>query len=73
MRAEGDYFFYHHTTADTVTLLDSDQMDRSAAVLAVTAYAVAMLDTKLPRGGPTALQSPLGQAPCAGLPEFLLP
>jgi hypothetical protein len=58
MRAEGDYFFYHHTTADTVTLLDSDQMDRSAAVLAVTAYAVAMLDTKLPRGGPYALQPP---------------
>lgn len=33
-------------------------MDRAAAVFAVTAYAVAMLDTKLPRGGGIALQPP---------------
>eukprot|EP01052_Picozoa_sp_SAG31_P004308 SAG31_NODE_177_length_21310_cov_8.894064_12_plen_211_part_00 len=52
------YFFYHHTQADTVSVLDSDQMDKSAAVLAVTAYAVAMLDERLPRGGDAALQSP---------------
>jgi len=57
-RFQGDYFFYHHTTADTMTILDSDQMDRSAAVFAVTAYAVAMLDAKLPRDGTVALQSP---------------
>ena len=60
-RFQGDYFFYHHTTADTVTILDSDQMDRSAAVFAVTAYAVAMLDAKLPRvgaGNAVALQTP---------------
>ena len=56
-RFQGDYFFYHHTEADTVSVLDSDQMDRSAAVLAVTAFAVAMLDAKLPRG-PAALQPP---------------
>ena len=46
---QGDYFFYHHTQADTVSVLDSDQMDKSAAVVAVTAFAVAMLPAKLPR------------------------
>ena len=25
---QGDYFFYHHTDADTMSVLDPDQMDR---------------------------------------------
>eukprot|EP01065_Artemidia_motanka_P029752 TRINITY_DN35835_c0_g1_i1.p1 TRINITY_DN35835_c0_g1~~TRINITY_DN35835_c0_g1_i1.p1 ORF type:complete len:569 (+),score=216.06 TRINITY_DN35835_c0_g1_i1:66-1772(+) len=46
---QGDYFNYHHTTSDTSSVVDPAQMDRCAAVWAVTAYAVANLDDMLPR------------------------
>jgi hypothetical protein len=48
--AEGDYFFFHHTEGDTMTVLDSAQMDKAAATVAVHAYAAAMLSEMMPRG-----------------------
>eukprot|EP00667_Euglena_gracilis_P005276 EG_transcript_5312 len=47
---QGDYFFFHHTDGDTMSVLDTDQMDRAVAVLAVYAYLVASLPEPLPRG-----------------------
>ena len=47
---QGDYFFYHHTIGDTVSVLSSEQMDRASATLAVHAYAYANLEHLLPRG-----------------------
>ena len=32
---QGDYFFFHHTAGDNMIVLDSDQMDRASAVVAV--------------------------------------
>ena len=49
---QGDYFFFHHTAGDNMIVLDSDQMDRASAVVAVHAYAMASLSEKLPRGPP---------------------
>ena len=49
---QGDYFFFHHTAGDNMLVLDSDQMDRASAVVAVHAYAMASLSEKLPRGPP---------------------
>eukprot|EP01062_Namystynia_karyoxenos_P067208 TRINITY_DN61104_c0_g1_i1.p1 TRINITY_DN61104_c0_g1~~TRINITY_DN61104_c0_g1_i1.p1 ORF type:complete len:570 (+),score=165.13 TRINITY_DN61104_c0_g1_i1:88-1797(+) len=46
---QGDYFNYHHTTSDTVSVQDPVQMDRCAATWAIAAYAVANLDDMLPR------------------------
>eukprot|EP00667_Euglena_gracilis_P005230 EG_transcript_5262 len=71
---QGDYFFYHHTDADTVAVLDSDQMDRAAAVLAVYAYLAASVPDPLPQGNfvPQLPASPLPNAggllgqPCVG-------
>ena len=41
MPAAGDYFFYHHTEGDTMTVLDREQMDIAAATVAVHAYGTA--------------------------------
>jgi carboxypeptidase Q len=46
---QGDYFFYHHSDADTMEIMDSDQLDRATAMWAVYAYVVANLDEMLPR------------------------
>ena len=49
----GNYFFFHHTSADTMTTIDSDDMDTNTAMYAAIAYVVADLDDMLPReGGP---------------------
>ena len=47
---QGDYFFYHHTEGDTMTVLDPDQMDLAVATVAVHAFAAANLNSMLPRG-----------------------
>ena len=46
----GDYFFFHHTEGDTMTVLDSDQMDIAVATVAVHAFAAANLESMMPRG-----------------------
>jgi len=43
------YFWYHHSPADTIDKVDPEQAQRSAAAMAVWAYAVASLDVLLPR------------------------
>jgi len=43
------YFWFHHSHADTMTVLDPNQMDYCAATWAVTAYTVANLPSLLPR------------------------
>ena len=44
-----EYFYFHHTNGDTMTVQDPDAMDLCAAVWAVVAYTVADLDELLPR------------------------
>jgi carboxypeptidase Q len=44
-----NYFDFHHSNGDTMTVLNSTDMDLAAAVWAVTAYVVADLDDMLPR------------------------
>jgi carboxypeptidase Q len=46
-----DYFFYHHTRADAMTMMDRDVLDRATVLWATTIYTVAMLDDMLPRTG----------------------
>jgi len=43
------YFWYHHTAADTIDKLDPTQLQLSAAAMGVWTYAIAQLDTLLPR------------------------
>jgi carboxypeptidase Q len=43
------YFWYHHSNGDTMEVLNTDEVDRCAAVWAVHAYTVANLDGLLPR------------------------
>jgi carboxypeptidase Q len=45
----GNYFFFHHTAADTMTTIDSLDMDLNTAMYAVIGYVVADLDELLPR------------------------
>src|SRR6267142_1531192 len=45
------YFFYHHTAADTLDKIVPHELAENAAVVAVTAYALANMEAKLPRGG----------------------
>lgn len=44
-----DYFFYHHSNADTMTVIKPDDIDLSSITWAVTALGVANLDAMLPR------------------------
>jgi carboxypeptidase Q len=46
---DGDYFWYHHTDADTVDKVDPRDLARSVAMLAVMAFVVADLPERLPR------------------------
>jgi carboxypeptidase Q len=46
---EGNYFWYHHTDADTVDKIDPRDMAKSVAMLAVMAYVVADMPDRLPR------------------------
>ncbi len=43
------YFNYHHTAADTLDKIDPHHLAENAAVMAVTAYALANLEVPLPR------------------------
>lgn len=43
------YFWYHHTEADTIDKLSSEQLQRCAAALAVWTYSIANLNSLLPR------------------------
>ncbi len=43
------YFNYHHTAADTLDKIDPHALGENAAVMAVTAYALANLEVPLPR------------------------
>ena len=44
-----DYFFYHHSNGDTMTVLDPDEMDQCAALWTIVSYCIANLDEMLPR------------------------
>ena len=43
------YFNYHHTAADTLDKIVPRELQENAAVVAVTAYAVANAEQPLPR------------------------
>ena len=43
------YFWFHHTAADTVDKVDSRELSRCAAAMAVMAFFVADAPEKLPR------------------------
>ena len=43
------YFNYHYTAADTFDKIDPHALGENAAVMAVTAYALANLEVPLPR------------------------
>ena len=47
--ADTKYFWYHHTDADTVDKLDPKEVAQCAAVMAIMAYVVADMPTRLPR------------------------
>lgn len=44
-----NYFTYHHTSADTMAMMDKNDMDLNTAMYAALAYVVADLDEMLPR------------------------
>jgi carboxypeptidase Q len=46
-----EYFWYHHTDADTLDKLDPEEVARCVAAMAVMAYVVADLPESLLRGG----------------------
>jgi len=47
--ANEKYFWFHHSEGDMINILDSREMDLSAAVWSIMAYAVADSDEMLPR------------------------
>ena len=47
--ANSKYFYFHHTNGDAMTVQDPDAMYLCAAVWAVVAYTVAVLDEMLPQ------------------------
>ncbi|XP_052275920.1 carboxypeptidase Q-like isoform X2 [Dreissena polymorpha] len=47
--ANDNYFYYHHTNGDTMTVQDPIAMNLCSAVWAVTAFVVADMDDMLPR------------------------
>jgi carboxypeptidase Q len=50
LRVDGsEYFWYHHTNADTIDKLDPHEMNLCVAAMAVVAYVVADMDQRLPR------------------------
>ncbi len=43
------YFWYHHTEADSISMMNSEELDLCAALFAVTSYVLSDLPDKLPR------------------------
>ncbi len=43
------YFWYHHTHADTISVIDRDELNQCVAALAVMSYAIADAPERLPR------------------------
>jgi carboxypeptidase Q len=49
-RIENDkYFYYHHSHADTMTALKSEDMDKQSAALAILMYVLGDMNERLPR------------------------
>jgi carboxypeptidase Q len=46
-----NYFDYHHSSGDAMTMLNADDLDKCTALWAIVAYTVANLDELLPRTG----------------------
>jgi carboxypeptidase Q len=46
---DSQYFWYHHTDADMMTMINRDDFRRCIATMAVMAYVLADMDTPLPR------------------------
>ncbi|XP_066142233.1 carboxypeptidase Q-like [Euwallacea fornicatus] len=49
LNANSRYFWFHHTAADTMDVLNSDNLDKAAAVWAVVSYVIADLNDEFPR------------------------
>ncbi|XP_071798668.1 carboxypeptidase Q-like [Asterias amurensis] len=49
LNRNNDYFWYHHSDGDTISVQDPHQMDLCTAVWTVVSYIVADLDKMLPR------------------------
>jgi carboxypeptidase Q len=46
---ESYYFTFHHSAGDTVSILDSNDLDSNVAAIAAMFYIIADSDTRLPR------------------------
>ncbi|VEN50887.1 unnamed protein product [Callosobruchus maculatus] len=49
LNANQNYFWYHHSKADTMDVLDSDTLDRCTALWTSVAYIIADLSEEFPR------------------------
>lgn len=49
LNANDKYFWFHHTQADTMDVLDPDDLDKATAVWAVVSYIIADLSEEFPR------------------------
>lgn len=49
---DSGYFWYHHSEADTMEIIDADQINRVSASLAIWTFAIAELPELLPRNDP---------------------
>lgn len=47
------YFWFHHSAGDTMSVMDSGDLDKNLALWAATAYVLADISTELPKPGST--------------------